>query len=239
MTRTSNILLRCRASFLLAAAISCSPDDAGDTLSRVGGGRQPVAVVTVTSDGGRNCSIRWEGQAVSEEELLKKSVAQIERRIEEVGGIEGMTEQTMPYVRVEAAGATPYSCVGPAMFTLQRAGFTNLVVKPAGTAAPDHNMEFLAGSSSVRNPPSTVLRIQAGDRMTWNGEPVELARLSERIKARYSTSPSAYDFVVAPDEDARFAALYEAVRVIREQMIEPTLSGCTGTSGPREVPAPC
>src|SRR5687768_11129889 len=133
MIRVSDILLRCCASFLLAAAISCSPD-AGDTLAGVGGGRQPIGVITLISDGGRNCSISWDGQAVSEEELLKKSVAQIERRINEVGGIEGMTLQTMPYVRVETAAANPYSCVGPAMFTLQRAGFSNLVVNPSGIA---------------------------------------------------------------------------------------------------------
>ena len=50
----------------------------------------------------------------------------LEDQIKAVGGPENLTEETMPEPHIRADVATPYRCVGGAVFTMQRAGFARV-----------------------------------------------------------------------------------------------------------------
>ena len=72
------------------------------------------------------CEVYWKLQKVDAETLLKKAVKQLEDEIKRQGGIENITEETMPEAHIRGDINTPYRCIGGAIFTMQRAGFTRV-----------------------------------------------------------------------------------------------------------------
>jgi biopolymer transport protein ExbD len=77
------------------------------------------------SDGG-GCEVYWGLEKVDSQRLLDKAVAKLEADIRRLGGVENMTEENMPEVHVRGDVNTPYKCVGGAVFTMQRAGFSRV-----------------------------------------------------------------------------------------------------------------
>ncbi len=63
---------------------------------------------------------------VNSEELLKRAVEKLEAEIKRVGGPENLTEETMPEAHNRGDVSTPYKCIGGAIFTMQRAGFSRV-----------------------------------------------------------------------------------------------------------------
>ena len=80
---------------------------------------------TPASDPGE-CEIYWNLQKVNSEELLDRAVAKLEDEIERLGGVENLTEETMPEAHIRGDVNTPYRCIGGAIFTMQRAGFARV-----------------------------------------------------------------------------------------------------------------
>ena len=72
------------------------------------------------------CEIYWKLSKVDAQQLLDMAVAQLEKEIERQGGIENITEETMPEAHIRGDVNTPYRCIGGAIFTMQRAGFTRV-----------------------------------------------------------------------------------------------------------------
>ena len=86
---------------------------------------------------GGECEVYWNLTKVSSQELLDRAVKKLEDTIEAVGGVDNITEETMPEAHIRGDVNTPYRCIGGAVFTLQRAGFARvgfISEPPAGTA---------------------------------------------------------------------------------------------------------
>jgi biopolymer transport protein ExbD len=77
-----------------------------------------------TPDGG--CEVYWGLTKMDSTQLLERAVKKLEDDIKRLGGVENMTEENMPEVHVRGDVDTPYKCVGGAVFTMQRAGFSRV-----------------------------------------------------------------------------------------------------------------
>jgi biopolymer transport protein ExbD len=75
---------------------------------------------------GGGCEVYWGLQKISSEELLDRAVAKLKAEIARQGGVENLTEETMPEAHIRGDINTPYRCVGGAIFTMQRAGFSRV-----------------------------------------------------------------------------------------------------------------
>jgi biopolymer transport protein ExbD len=83
------------------------------------------------------CEVYWNLTKVDSKELLDRAVAKLEAEIEKQGGVENLTEETMPEAHIRGDVNTPYRCIGGAIFTMQRAGFARvgfISEPPAGSA---------------------------------------------------------------------------------------------------------
>ena len=82
--------------------------------------------LTVRAAADGKCEVYWKLQKVDAQQLLDMAVRQLEKEIERQGGIENITEETMPEAHIRGDVNTPYRCIGGAIFTMQRAGFTRV-----------------------------------------------------------------------------------------------------------------
>lgn len=82
--------------------------------------------LSVRGDGAGGCEVYWNLQKVDSERLLDMAVEKLETEIEKVGGAENVTEETMPEAHIRGEVGTPYKCIGGAVFTMQRAGFSRV-----------------------------------------------------------------------------------------------------------------
>ncbi len=75
---------------------------------------------------GGTCEVYWNLTKVDSEQLLERAVDKLEKLIEEVGGVENVTEENMPEAHIRGDVNTPYKCIGGAVITMQRAGFARV-----------------------------------------------------------------------------------------------------------------
>ena len=76
------------------------------------------------SDG--SCGVYWNMTRVDSKELLDRAVKKLEAEIKRQGGVENLTEETMPEAHIRGDINTPYRCIGGAIYTMQRAGFARV-----------------------------------------------------------------------------------------------------------------
>ena len=79
--------------------------------------------LSIRAPGGQ-CEVYWEVTRVSSQELLDRGVAALRAEIERQGGPNNVEE--LPEVHIRGDVNTPYRCIGGAIFTMQRAGFTRV-----------------------------------------------------------------------------------------------------------------
>ena len=72
------------------------------------------------------CEVYWNLTRVTSDELLDRAVKKLEDLIEDVGGVENVTEDNMPEAHIRGDVNTPYKCIGGTIFTMQRAGFARV-----------------------------------------------------------------------------------------------------------------
>lgn len=220
--------------FATLLAASCSPSGGGEDQAAVETAPARAPVVRAESRGDGDCSYLWNGKAVTAQGIVDKSVAAISRAIDDVGGIENITEQNMLVIRLEGAANLPYACTGPALRQLERAGLVRIVLKPDGTAGQSAN--FLLEPETAG--PFAIIRLSK-DGMSWDGRPIDQAGLRERVRAEALNRPPVVP-VVAPAEDSSFLALHDSTATISQAGMVAILSGCAGTSGPvREAEPVC
>jgi biopolymer transport protein ExbD len=82
--------------------------------------------LSVRGDGAGGCEVYWNLQKVSSEELLDRAVKKLEDEIARQGGVENLTEESLPEAHIRGDVNTPYKCIGGAVFTMQRAGFSRV-----------------------------------------------------------------------------------------------------------------
>ena len=82
--------------------------------------------LTVRGDGAGGCEVYWNLTKVNSEELLDRAVKKLEDTIAAAGGVENLTEETMPEAHIRGDVNTPWKCVGGAIFSMQRAGFARI-----------------------------------------------------------------------------------------------------------------
>jgi biopolymer transport protein ExbD len=82
--------------------------------------------LSVRGGPGGTCEVYWNLTKVTSQELLDRAVKKLEDLIENVGGVENVTEENMPEAHIRGDINTPYKCIGGAIFTMQRAGFARV-----------------------------------------------------------------------------------------------------------------
>ena len=82
--------------------------------------------LSVRGGPGGTCEVYWNLTKVNNEELLDRAVKKLEDLIEDVGGVENVTEENMPEAHIRGDVNTPYKCIGGTIFTMQRAGFARV-----------------------------------------------------------------------------------------------------------------
>ena len=82
--------------------------------------------LSVRAGPGGACEVYWGLTKVNSEELLDRAVKKLEAEIKRLGGVENLTEETMPEAHIRGDINTPYRCIGGAVFTMQRAGFARV-----------------------------------------------------------------------------------------------------------------
>jgi biopolymer transport protein ExbD len=71
-----------------------------------------------------NCEVYWGLTKVNSQELLDRAVEKLKSEIERQGGVENVTE--LPEAHIRGDINTHYACIGGAVFTMQRAGFSRV-----------------------------------------------------------------------------------------------------------------
>ncbi|SMF66552.1 ExbD/TolR family protein [Allosphingosinicella indica] len=90
--------------------------------------------LSVRGDGAGGCEVYWGLTKVNSQDLLDRAVAKLRLEIDKQGGPDNVTE--LPEAHIRGDVNTPYKCVGGAIFTMQRAGFSRvgfISEPPAGT----------------------------------------------------------------------------------------------------------
>lgn len=82
--------------------------------------------LTVRGGPGGACEVYWNMTKVDSVQLLDRAVAKLEDTIKAAGGVENLTEETMPEAHIRGDVDTPYRCIGGAIYTMQRAGFARI-----------------------------------------------------------------------------------------------------------------
>ena len=79
--------------------------------------------LSVRNGPGGSCEVYWNMTRVNQKELLDRAVKKLEDQIKKVGGVENITEETMPEAHIRGDINTQYKCIGAAIITMQQAGF--------------------------------------------------------------------------------------------------------------------
>ena len=82
--------------------------------------------LSVRGGPGGTCEVYWNLTKVNSDELLDRAVKKLEEQIRKVGGVENLTEDTMPEAHIRGDINTPWRCMGGAIFAMQRAGFARI-----------------------------------------------------------------------------------------------------------------
>jgi biopolymer transport protein ExbD len=82
--------------------------------------------LSVRGDGKGGCEVYWNLTKVNHQELLERAVKKLKDQIAKVGGVQNLTDETMPEAHIRGDINTPYKCIGGAVVTMQQAGFARI-----------------------------------------------------------------------------------------------------------------
>jgi hypothetical protein len=220
-------------ALLLAACGSPDGDGEGDpggnaansAMSRVAL-PEAGATLTLSAEGVERCAAKWDGVAVTRAQLLERAAAVIERAIMPAEGGQNVSVgvDAIPVLRVEAPAGMSFACVDAMLSSVQRAGFPKLILAPADGAEPELASFPLTDIGGP--PPTVIVRVGAGGRMTWNGESVDAAGLTEkagRMGGLAGTPLPPGELEIRPAREASFGAVHAAVAAARQGNVLATL----------------
>lgn len=204
----------------------------------------PAIAIAATGPGG--CAATWDGTPVSADQIAERSFALLQRVVDAAGGVRNVTEDMLPIPNVEAPAALGFACADPILFALQRSGMTAVRLRPTGGQAPVL-ADFPIEMNAPPQPIPTVLGIGAGGQVTWNGEPVDAARLGVEL-TRIGGSPAEPDPMEgAPPpggpelrvaREATFGQLYDLLRTTQRYHLRPAVHLPSAQAGPPATTAP-
>ena len=217
---------------LALAVAACSGSGGSDPAAERGApallpdATDPAATLRLAAgEDGDGCEYRWNGDVVTREELARRSRETMASAVSIANGIDHMTADQIPYLKLEVAPDLAFSCVEPVTTIVRDIGYPRIGLKPAMTAPVAHFVHFPLTRVGAR-PAAVTVAVAEGGGMTWNGEAVDLAGLAARARpmADAAAEPGAPgQLVIVPAGDASFSSIYEAVRVIRENYVETDL----------------
>jgi len=244
--------MRPRPCIAIGLAILCSACKPAAIVNRVKGDsagtgeKQPVATIALAASATGDCQARWNGEAVTQAAVVQRGISVLEQAIREAGGIEAITEESLPFVRIEAAPAMAYACIGATLRSLQSTGFPGAQLRPAG--GRNARVEFF-----IENVPASILAattIEVGrGALSWNGTATNLSGLRAYVQAMAAgedsvppqpdrTPPPVValappgQIVVRVARDAPFGELQAVLATLADGQQTATLMSCAGPSGP-------
>lgn len=200
MMRSLAVFLYVVSASFPVSALTVSPDD-----------RPPAATVKVVRASQGDCSARWEGEDITSEELYDRSIHILELVVDEVG-VENLTYDNMPFLRLEAAPEVAWSCLLPAIDVLQRVGFVGVALRPDTDPTAREVFLYFTLHGGPPTTLSVILELGQAGSMTWNGERIELVGLRERTSLLRNQQAPTGAHVIRLSADAEFATLYAMLR---------------------------
>jgi hypothetical protein len=183
--------MRIGALALVLLMASCGPGDLGNQANQaeavpgVGGPQSgvraaPAVTITIAATGPGGCAASWDGQAVTPEQIRDRASTLVMRAVEAAGGIQNLTEDTLPILTVEAPAELSFACAETILAPIQRVGMTGVRLRPAGGRAPVL-ADFPLDTNLPPPPIPMVLGIGAGGQVTWNNDPIDAAALAAEL----------------------------------------------------------
>jgi hypothetical protein len=183
-----------------------------------GDGRDVAATLALAASGPGACSARWDGQPATPQQVLERSSALIERAISAQGSVANLTEETLPTIAVTAPASLGFACVDTYLAQVRRTGVSSVLLTPDGGAAALADFTL---SDIGAPPPTVVLGIGAGGRLTWNNDAIGLDAIPERLR-RLGGGESAGGVEAPPGElglrparEATFGQVHQVLAAIR------------------------
>lgn len=83
------------------------------------------------------CEVSWGDAQIDSKELLDRGTKTLEKLIEDIGGVENITEENFPEVHIRGDINVPYKCIGGVIYTMQFAGYQKIafISEPAAGSA--------------------------------------------------------------------------------------------------------
>ena len=188
--------------------------------------RETVATLALAAGGPGNCSARWDGQPATPQQVLDRSIAAVGQAIERAGSIANLTAETVPAVAVTAPASLAFSCVDSFLAQVRRSGVATLLLSVDGSgeaALADFTLSDIGAP-----PPSVVLAVGGGGRLTWNGEAVSSDAIEERVRelsgpAAAEMETPAGELEVRPAREATYGQVHDVLRAVRSARIRAAL----------------
>jgi biopolymer transport protein ExbD len=238
------------ALLLLLAACGGSGggNQAGDSgnaaapSAAVGEQRDAAATVTLAAAGPGGCSARWDGQPATPQQVLDRSSALVGQAIETAGGVSNLTEETIPTVAVVAPANLGFGCADTFLSAIRRAGVPSVLLKPEGGA--EAALADFTLSDIGAPPPSVVLALGAGGRLTWNNEAISVDDIAERMRQRGAAATDIEappgELELRPAREASFGRVHEVLSAVRAGHMRAALllPSVQPSRPPAPIPAP-
>ena len=214
---------------LALAGAACSEDYGGGNLvhGMLPGPSDPAATIRVTAgEGGEPCRYHWNSDVVTRDEIARRSRENMDAAVAAAGGVDSMTSSQIPYLKLEVAPDLAFSCVEPVIAIVRDLGHFRIGLKPNMTAPSAHFVQFPMTQVGAA-PPVVTVTVAARGNLSWNGEPIDLFSLGARARPMADAASEAGapgQIVLVPAPEASFVSVYEAVRVIRDNYVEPDIA---------------
>jgi hypothetical protein len=220
--------MRIGALAMVLLVTACGQGDGGNGTGAAGNGtgaafagdtRDVAAILALAASGPGGCSARWDGQPATLQQVLERSSALVERAIQQEGGVANLTEETLPAVAVTAPASLGFACVDTYLGAVRRSGVATLLLTPdrGVPALADFTLSDIGGP-----PPSIVLGVGAGGRLSWNQEAITLDALPEHVSrlsggdgAPAETVTARGELELRPSREATFGQLHAALSAVR------------------------
>jgi hypothetical protein len=232
-------------SALLAGCSPASVNLFGDNQQSDSRQSAAVPTIVIAATGPGNCSARWDGSPVNEQQVTERSAALIEWAVAAAGGPQNMNENSFPIPNVEAPADLSMACADMMLFAMQRSGMIGVRLRPAAGQA-SVLADFPVEMNLPPPPIPMVLGIGAGGRTTWNNEPIDATALAGRLGYHGSTTapeageePPPGGIELRVTREAAFGQLYELLRTTRRYHRRPFVYLPSAEAGsPAAPPSP-